>query len=108
MPLDCTACGTCCFSRLKSYVTVTGADYERLGEQAEVYADFDGNRAFMRMVSGRCAALRIVDERFVCAVYAKRPETCRSLLPDSPQCAGEILTKGERPLIALRLKAGLS
>ncbi len=83
---------------------MTGADYERLGEQTAAYVEFDGNRAFMRMTAGHCAALTIVDGRFLCAVYALRPETCRTLLRDSEECAGEIVTKGDRPLIALRAK----
>ena len=105
MPEDCTTCGTCCFSHLQTYVSVTGDDHARLGDDAETYAEFDGNRAFMRMESGHCAALRIEGGRFLCAVYAARPDTCRDLARDSAECAGEIFSKGERPLVALRLSA---
>lgn len=90
---------------MADYVAVTGTDYERLGEHVDTLVNFDGHRAFMRMDSGHCAALQIAEGRFLCAVYEQRPETCRALERDSPQCAGEIATKGERPLIALRLKA---
>ena len=105
MPEDCTTCGTCCFSHLQTYVSVTGDDHARLGDDAEAYVEFDGNRAFMRMERGHCAALRIEGERFLCAVYAARPDTCRDLARDSAECAGEIFSKGERPLVALRLSA---
>lgn len=105
MPDDCTACGTCCFSQLENYVAVTGADYARLGDHTDTYVAFDGNRAFMVMVEGHCAALRIDAGRFTCAVYEVRPETCRTLARDSSECAGEIFSKGDRPLVALRRKA---
>ena len=83
---------------------MTGADHARLGEHTDAYVEFDGNRAFMRMTEGHCAALTIMDDRFLCAVYAQRPDTCRTLLRDSAECAGEMATKGERPLTALRAK----
>lgn len=104
MPDDCTTCGTCCFSHLVPYVAVTGDDHARLGDDAAEYVVFDGNKAFMRMANGRCAALLIEDGRFLCGVYADRPDTCRDLARDSAACGGEIASKGERPLIALRLK----
>lgn len=105
MPDDCTACGTCCFSQLENYVPVSGTDYARLGEHTDDYVAFDGHRAFMVMVEGHCSALRIDAGRFTCAVYAQRPETCRTLERGSPECAGEIHSKGERPLVALGKKA---
>ena len=107
MPDDCTTCGACCFSNLEPYVPVTGEDHARLGDRAERYVVFDGNKAFMRMAEGRCAALRLEGARFLCAVYERRPATCRDLERGSAQCAGEILAKGERPRAAAA-KAGPS
>jgi hypothetical protein len=104
LPEDCIVCGTCCFSYLAPYVVVTGDDYARLGDEAESRVLFDGYQAFMRMESGRCAALRIEGRRFLCSVYETRPDTCRALLRDSAECAGELLTKGDRPLSALRAR----
>ena len=101
-PDDCLACGTCCFSTLDTYVRVTGDDHARLGEAADRLVVFSGNRAYMRMEGGRCAALAVEGERFVCTVYEARPETCRDLARGSPECLGEIATKGDRPLLALR------
>jgi Fe-S-cluster containining protein len=100
---ECLTCGTCCFSNLETYVRVSGDDYSRLGGRAAELTAFVGNRAYMRMNDGRCAALEIdVDEgRFVCTVYAQRPQTCRDLARGSPECLGEIATKGERPGLAL-------
>ena len=101
---ECLACGSCCFSQLKHYVRVSGDDYARLAERAEELVEFDGHRAYMRMVDGHCAALAI-DEvlgHFVCSAYEQRPQICRDLERSSGQCFGERHEKAERPLIALR------
>jgi Fe-S-cluster containining protein len=103
---ECLACGTCCFSQLDTYVRVTGDDFERLGDRAEALTAFVENRAYMRMVDGHCAALSVdrAARRFVCTVYDARPTTCRELARGSPACLGEIATKGERPVLALRAR----
>lgn len=100
---ECLACGTCCFSRLPDYVRVYGSDYERLGERAAALTEFHGNQCFMTMTEGHCAALVLEADtgRFVCSVYALRPETCRTLERASPACRGELYAKGERPQVAL-------
>ena len=100
---ECLSCGTCCFSTLETYVPVTGDDHERLGDRAEALAVFVGNRAYLRMVDGHCAALRIDREAagFVCAVYEVRPQACRDLGRGSPQCLGELAAKADRPPLAL-------
>lgn len=105
---ECTACGVCCFSTLERYVEVRGDDYERLGDAADALVVFHGHRAYMRMQDGHCVALRIdpARGRFFCAVYELRPDTCRDLARGSPPCAGEIATKGDRPLLALRARPG--
>jgi Fe-S-cluster containining protein len=100
---ECLACGACCFSRLETYVRVTGDDHARLGERAGELVRFDGNRAYMRMVDGHCAALRVerISGRFVCNAYETRPQTCRDLARGSGACLGETEGKHERPLLAL-------
>ena len=98
------ACGTCCFSLLPNFVRVTGADHFRLAERADELVWFDGIRAFMRMAEGHCAAL-VLDAgsgRFVCRVYADRPQVCRDLARASGACMAEREQKAERPLLALR------
>ena len=96
-PPPCLECGTCCFSNLETSVRVTGDDYERLGRAAEDLVHFVGNRAYMRLAEGHCAALRIERQgRFVCTVYETRPAACRDLERESPQCAGELFTKSSR------------
>ncbi|MGD0527380.1 MAG: YkgJ family cysteine cluster protein [Polyangiaceae bacterium] len=104
MPVpECLACGVCCFSRLETYVQVTGDDHERLGERADELVRFDGNRAYMRMADGHCAALRIDkgSRELVCSAYDTRPQTCRDLARGSGACRGELATKRRRPLLAL-------
>jgi Fe-S-cluster containining protein len=103
---SCLRCGACCFSTLDSYVRVSGDDHTRLGEHAERLTHFVGNRCYMRMHQGHCAAL-VVDAEgsFVCSVYEQRPDTCRELARESPQCEAERLQKAERPLL-LRARHG--
>lgn len=101
---DCVSCGTCCFSNSVRYARVTGEDFGRLGDRAEALVEFIGNRAYMRMVDGHCAALRLerLEGRFLCTVYQSRPQVCRDLQRSSPECLGELAAKGDRPLVALR------
>jgi uncharacterized protein len=103
---DCLDCGVCCFSQLATYVRVTGDDHARLGDRAGSLVVFEGNRAYMRMIDGHCAAL-VVDpatRTFTCSTYETRPQTCRDLERGLAACQGEIATKGERPLALVRGK----
>ncbi len=91
---ECLSCGACCFSDAVRYVRVTGADWTRLGAEAERWAEFQDHRAYLRMQDGHCAALQIErvqgqPTRFVCAIYERRPQTCRDLERGSPACAAE-------------------
>ena len=100
----CLACGVCCFSRLDTYVRVLGDDHARLGERAEELVRFEGNRAYMKMADGHCAALRLdaSSGQLACTAYEARPQACRDLARGSNACLGELATKRERPLVALR------
>ena len=83
---------------------VSGADHARLGDRADELTSFDGHRAFMKMVDGRCAALRLEPATgiFRCDVYETRPEICRTVARGSSACEAERAAKTDRPLIALR------
>jgi Fe-S-cluster containining protein len=105
---ECTACGTCCFSTLPEYIRVFGFDHDRMDDAARAYTHFLGNRCYMRLEDGHCAALRVelapshpLAGRFTCAIYEVRPDACRSLERGSGGCKGERHEKAERPLIAL-------
>jgi hypothetical protein len=102
VPSDCRSCGVCCFSTLDRYLRLSGDDYARLGDDAETKARFIENRAYMRIVDGHCAALRIDrgSGTFLCTIYDRRPRVCRDLERGSPQCAGELAAKSERPALA--------
>jgi len=96
-PPPCLECGACCFSDLETSIRVTGDDHARLGAAADALVRFVGNRAYMRLVDGHCAALRVEARgRFVCTVYESRPAICRDLARESPQCAAERFAKADR------------
>lgn len=101
---ECVRCGTCCFSEAPDYLRVLGVDYERLGDDAERLTHSIENRVYMRLEDGHCAALRVDGEtrQFLCSVYERRPDVCRWLERGSGNCRGELSTKAERPLLALR------
>jgi len=91
---------------LESYVRVSGADHARLGASADELTVFVGNRCYMKMYDGHCAALTIDEAgaRFVCSVYEQRPATCRELERGSSACSAEIHEKGTRPAALLQLR----
>lgn len=99
---ECLTCGVCCLSRLETYVRVTGDDHARLGERGDELVRFEGNRAYMRMVDGHCAALRVekASGHLACSAYETRPQTCRDLVRGSGACLGELESKRDRPLLA--------
>jgi hypothetical protein len=89
---------------LESYVRVTGTDWERLEEAADRLAHFVGNRAFMKMSEGHCAALEVRRAdggaaEFFCSIYERRPQVCRDLARGSAECDGERTLKGMRAKI---------
>ena len=100
---ECLACGACCFSRLETFVRVTGDDHARLAGHAERLVWFDGIRAYMRMADGHCAALQVEAEsgKLACSVYQLRPQVCRDLARGSAECAAERETKSGRPVALL-------
>ncbi len=102
----CTACGACCFSELPEYVRVFGVDLDRMDDRARELTHFLGNRCYMRMEGGRCAAL-VIDPSaaggpsFTCAIYEMRSDVCRSLERGSGACRADRHEKAERPLLAV-------
>lgn len=98
---NCLACGVCCHSQLESYVRVSGADWERFGDEAERVAHFIGHCAYLKMQHGHCAALELQKDddgrpMYFCTIYERRPQVCRDLERGSPQCEAERLRKGAR------------
>ena len=69
---------------------VTGDDHARLGEHAERFTHFVGNRCYMRMNDEHCAALVVsAAGEFACSVYEQRPSVCRELERGGPECRAE-------------------
>jgi Fe-S-cluster containining protein len=101
----CLSCGACCFGTGERYVAVSGDDHARLADEGEGLTVFIGNRCYMRMEHGHCAALELcADGTFVCGVYALRPTVCRELARGSGECRGELALKhalGQRALLPL-------
>lgn len=100
-PDNCQACGVCCFSKLETYVPVTGGDWSRLGPIAEEVAHFVGHRVYMKMRDGHCGALDFHftadgSLEFICTIYDHRPQLCRDLARGSPLCRGELAAKAGR------------
>ena len=107
-PSDCRPCGRCCFSELPEYVRVFGIDADRMDERAQAFTHFIGNKSFMRLEDGHCAALAIdPDARmFSCSIYEMRPDVCRSLQRGTGACRAEYEIKADRPDVAIaRLRA---
>lgn len=104
----CLECGSCCFSKLANYVRVDGADHALIGDQVDELTVFDGNRCYMRMSEGHCAALVLntATHRLVCSIYGSRPAVCRDLERGSPACRAEIHEKGQRPPALLHMLIG--
>src|SRR5262249_39604742 len=100
---ECMECGTCCVSTLPEYVRVFGPGWDRMGDRARELAHFIGNRCYMRIEDGRCAALVIdpLARRFACSIYEARPDCCRALERGSGACRGERGEKADRPLLAI-------
>ena len=94
-PADCRSCGACCFSDSPTYVRLLGDDWAALGPDADRWAWFVGNRAYLRMEAGHCAALvwrrdsGSGEVSFHCSIYERRPTLCRELGRGSPECDAE-------------------
>jgi Fe-S-cluster containining protein len=90
----CLGCGACCFGEHERYVPVSGSDYAVLDELAARLTVFHGNRCYMRMHGGHCAALEIhANGEFYCSVYERRPAVCRELQRGSSACEAEYVRK---------------
>ena len=100
---QCLDCGACCFSTLPEYIRVFGVDLDRMDDRAQALTHFIGNRCYMRIEDGHCAALIIDPEarRFLCSIYEVRPDCCRVLERGHGTCLGELHEKADRPLLAV-------
>jgi Fe-S-cluster containining protein len=82
--IDCRRCGACC-----SY----SAEWPRLSLESDAHIAriprefIDESGRGMRCMGARCAALvGVVGEATSCAIYALRPDVCRTCSPGDAEC----------------------
>lgn len=89
--LDCRACGACCHGD-EGWIGVDARDDERieaaptLAAQVVYVRQGSGRKRALRMLNGRCAALRRDADLFTCGIYEVRPSICREVMPGSAAC----------------------
>ena len=77
MILDCQTCGACCYGP-EEYVAVIATDLCRMTPQVQGrYVRRVGERRYLKMVHGHCAALHARQGHFSCRMYAMRPQPWR-------------------------------
>ena len=82
----CQACGACCYGP-EEYVAVTAVDLCRMSPRgAGRYVAERGERRYLKMVHGRCAALHARQGHFSCRIYGMRPEPCQGVEAGSREC----------------------
>jgi Fe-S-cluster containining protein len=86
---DCQSCGACCFSDSSTYVHLSEADRELLGDELSALVHEEDNTLFMAMKDGHCQALEVHYGAFVCSIYERRPLICRELERGTPACQEE-------------------
>ncbi len=93
---ECQACAACCFAPHDEHVRVTGADHARLApDEQERLTVWLGNRVFLRMEDGHCAALVVQHGAWACSIYERRPQLCRDLARGGPACEHEVAARYE-------------
>ncbi len=71
----------------EQYVSVTARDLDGMKAQTEQrFVRRVGDRLFLKMVHGRCAALRARQGHFSCRIYAQRPAVCHVVEAGSREC----------------------
>jgi Fe-S-cluster containining protein len=99
MNYDCQSCGACCYGPL-DYVAVSAPERERLGRQAAArYVERRGDRLWLKMLHGRCTALRARQGHYSCRIYGARPAVCRVVEPGAREC---LEARRRRGLTAVR------
>jgi len=81
---DCQTCGACCAysAEWPRFSLETDEEIARIPDTF-IAADLSG----MKFEAGRCAALTgEVGKHVGCAVYADRPQVCRTCMPGDEEC----------------------
>ncbi|MEO6953398.1 MAG: YkgJ family cysteine cluster protein [Polyangia bacterium] len=86
MTFDCQTCGACCYGG-EAYVAVTGPDADRMSRETRSRMVVrHGERRYLRMLNGHCAALRARGGHYACRIYEERPTPCRTVDAGSREC----------------------
>lgn len=85
------------------YLQLFGGDLDRLTPEQLGFVARVGERAFMRLEDGRCAALvaDVEAREFRCGIYEARPDVCRALERGSSGCKFEYDRKASAPDVLL-------
>ncbi len=94
MTFDCQTCGACCYGG-DAYVSVTGPDADRMsrGTRARMVVRH-GERRYLRMLNGHCAALRARRGHYACRIYDERPTPCQRVEVGSRECLSARVRRG--------------
>jgi Fe-S-cluster containining protein len=86
---DCVACGRCCHHSPKT-VSLLEADEDRMGALLPIYTEVEPRPPYFRFIKNdgaHCGALDVSKPGlYPCAIYAVRPQGCRTVEPGSPCC----------------------
>jgi Fe-S-cluster containining protein len=86
MKLDCQICGACCYGP-GEYVAVIASDLCRMSSTVQGrYLQRVGERVYLKMVHGHCAALHARQGHYSCRIYKMRPQPCHVVEAGSREC----------------------
>ena len=86
MHYDCQRCGACCYGP-EDYVSVSATDLLGMSRQTRARLVIrTGERRYLRMLHGHCAALRARQGHYSCRIYSERPRPCHVVEAGSREC----------------------
>jgi hypothetical protein len=84
---ECQDCGACCVVPDPFFIELDNVDFAQLTEEEQLrLTTFEDDMCILGKKGGRCAALRIQEGRFLCAIYERRPYVCREFERGSSPC----------------------
>jgi Fe-S-cluster containining protein len=89
--LDCRTCGACCAPQINDafYVGISATDIARLTHRWRERHTAHGAILTKLDPVGRCVCVALrgaIGHRVSCAIYARRPDECRTLTAGSKEC----------------------
>jgi len=91
---DCQRCGACCYGP-DAYVSVTDPDFDAMSRQTRARLVVrKGERRYLKMLHGHCAALRARQGHYSCRIYGERPLPCHTVAAGSRECLAARTKRG--------------